>query len=256
MSGARLHSAVIARRGGSSPPRAKSSAQQTTLRFRTWGGERRGAGRPKSSTGLSHVTRPRVTQHVPLHVTLRLVPGLPNLREKRTFRAVREAFGAPRAGDARVVHYSVQSNHLHLMVEAGKSLVLARGMQALTIRLARRLNRLLGRRGRVFGDRFHVRPMKTPLEVRRALAYVLNNYRRHADATGPRLPLSFRDSCSSAAGFDGWDPEWVHAPPDPRAMSDPFPELAVGVEAPRSFLLRRGWRRHGLLRPFDVARGR
>jgi hypothetical protein len=251
-----VQSPVMARRGASSPRRAKNSAQQTTLRFRTWGGERSGAGRPKSSTRVSHVTRPRVTQHVPSHVTLRLVAGLPSLREKRTFRVVREALGAPRAGDARVVHYSVQSNHLHLIVEAGNALVLARGMQALSIRLAKRLNRSFARRGRVFADRFHLRPLKTPLEVRRALAYVLNNYRRHADATGPRLPLSFRDACSSAAAFDGWDPQWVHAPPDPRAMSEPFPELAIAAEAPRSFLLRRGWRRHGLLRPFDVGRGR
>jgi putative transposase len=126
-------------------------------------------------------------------------------------------------------------------------------MQGLTIRLAKRLNRLFERNGRVFADRFHARPLKTPLEVRRALAYVLNNYRRHADGAGPRLPLAFRDPCSSAAWFDGWDPEWTHAPPDPRALSDPLPLVALGVVAARSFLLRRGWRRYGLIRPFEVA---
>ena len=230
-----------------------SSVAQQTFRFRSWGGARRGAGRPKTSTRVSHATRPRVTQHVPLHVTLRVVAGLPSLRKKQVFRVVREALGRPRAGDAGVVHYSVQSNHLHLIVEAPNAGRLARGMQALAIRLAKRLNLLFGRRGRVFADRFHFRALKTPLEVRRALAYVLNNYRRHADATGPRLPLSFRDPCSSAASFDGWDPEWIHAPPDPSALSDPFAEIAMGVVAPRSFLLRRGWHRHGLLRPFDVS---
>jgi hypothetical protein len=243
--------AARARRGRA---RAQSSsAVQQTFRFRSWGGARRGAGRPKTSRRVSHVTRPRVTQHVPLHVTLRLVAGLPNLRGRRTFRIVREALGTPRAGGARVAHYSVQSNHLHLIVETENASQLARGMQALSIRLAKRLNRSFNRSGRVFVDRFHVRLLKTPLEVRRALAYVLNNYRRHADATGPRLPLSFRDPCSSAASFDGWDPEWIHAPPDPRSLSDPFAEIAMGVVAPRSFLLRRGWRRHGLLRPFDVS---
>ena len=214
--------------------------QQTAFRFRTWGGARRGAGRPRTSKRVAHVTRPRVTQHIPLHVTLRLVAGLPNLRKRRTFRLVREALGLPRAGDARIAHYSIQSNHLHLIVEAESTRQLARGVQALSIRLAKRLNRLFARSGRVFADRFHVRPLKTPLEVRRALAYVLNNYRRHADSVGPRLPLSFLDPCSSAAAFDGWDPEWTHAPPDPRAFHDSFAELAVGIVPPRSFLLRHG----------------
>jgi len=235
------------------PLSAEASMQQTAFRFRTWGGARRGAGRPRTSKRVAHVTRPRVTQHIPLHVTLRLVADLPNLRKRRTFRLVREALGLPRAGDARIAHYSIQSNHLHLIVEAESTRQLARGVQALSIRLAKRLNRLFARSGRVFADRFHVRTLKTPLEVRRALAYVLNNYRRHADSVGPRLPLSFLDPCSSAAGFDGWDPEWIHAPPDPRALSDPFAELAVGTVPARSFLLRRGWRRHGLLRPFDVS---
>jgi hypothetical protein len=166
---------------------------------------------------------------------------------------MREALALPRVGDARVVHYSVQSNHVHLLVESSSKRTLSRGMQALSIRLAKRLNRLFARRGRLFDDRFHARSLKTPLEVRRALAYVLNNFRRHADTTGPRLPLSFRDPWSSAAWFDGWDPEWIHAPPDPRALDDPLPALASGIVPARSFLLRRGWRRHGLLRPFEVS---
>ena len=228
-----------------------SAGKQIGFRFRTWGGARTGAGRPQSSRSVSHGTRPRVTRHVPLHVTLRLVGGLPSLRERKTFRVVREAFGVPRAGDARIVHYSVQSNHIHLLVETEDAQRLAQGIQALTIRLAKRLNRSLSRRGRIFADRFHVRRLRTPLEVRRALAYLLNNYRRHVDGTGPRLPLAFRDPLSSALWFDGWDPEWIHVPPDRRALRDPLPQLEAGVTPPRSFLLRRGWRRHGLLRPFD-----
>jgi putative transposase len=205
---------------------------------------------------VAHVTRERVTRHVPLHVTLRLVRALPSLRGQRAFRVVRESLALPRAGGACIVHYSVQSNHLHFIVEAGNKRRLAQGMQALSIRLAKRLNRLFARQGRVFDDRFHVRALKTPLEVRRAIAYVLNNYRRHADAKGPRLPLSFRDPCSSATWFDGWDPEWTHVPPDRRALYDPLPRLESGVVPARSFLLRRGWCRHGLLRPFDVAEAR
>lgn len=231
----------------------RAAPRQTELRFNTWGGARDGAGRPRSSRRVSHGARARVSRHVPLHVTLRLVAGLPNLRSRRAFRVVREALGAARAGKARACQYSVQSNHLHLVMEASDKAALSRGMQGLSIRLAKRLNRLFRRRGRVFADRFHVRSLKTPLEVRRALAYVLNNYRRHADARGPFLPLSFRDPCSSAAWFDGWDPEWIHPPPDRRALHDQLPQLEPGIVSARSFLLRRAWRRHGLLRPFDVA---
>ena len=201
---------------------------------------------------MAHTGRERVSRHVPLHVTLRVVAGLPSLREKKAFRVVRRALGDPRAGGARVVHYSVQSNHVHLIVEAPDKRSLARGMQALAIRLAKRLNRSFERRGRVFADRFHARSLRTPLEVRRALVYVLNNYRKHADRRGPHLPLSFVDPCSSAAWFDGWTPEWIHAPPDPRAARDPCPGVRSGVVAPRAFLLTFAWRRHGLLRPFEL----
>jgi REP element-mobilizing transposase RayT len=200
--------------------------------------------------------RESVTRHVPLHVTLRVAAGMPSLRTTQAFRVVREALALPRAGGVRLVHYSVQSNHLHLIVEATSKRGLAQGMQALSIRLAKRLNRAFERHGRVFDDRFHVRALRTPLEVRRALAYVLNNYRRHADAKGPRLPLSFHDPCSSAAWFEGWDPDWIYTPPDPRAPRDPFPDIASGVVPASSFLLRRAWRRHGLVRPFEVSDAR
>jgi len=227
---------------------------QASFRFRTWGGARAGAGRPPSSTRVSHAARGSVSPHVPMHVTLRVVVGVPNLRAKRAFRLIRQVLGVERAGDARVTHYSVQSNHLHLIVESASKRELSRGLQALGIRLARRLNALFERSGRVVADRYHARPLRTPLEVRRGLAYVLNNYRKHADRAGPRLPLSFLDGCSSAAWFDGWRSEWIHAPPDPRALRDPFPRLPSGVVPARSVLLTRGWRRHGLLAPFEQSR--
>lgn len=238
---------------GAARASARSKTGQLALRFRTWGGARPGAGRPRSSTNVSHLTRSNVSRHVPLHVTLRLVDAFPNLRARAPFRVVRAAFSKKRAGGAHVIHYSVQSNHIHLIVEAPTKSALAQGMQALSIRLAKSLNRALGRSGRVFADRFHARPLKTPLEVRRALVYVLNNYRKHADGTGPRLPLSFVDGYSSGVWFDGWDPQFVHAPPDKRAPRDPAPDLEPGVTAAGSTLLTRLWRRHGLIRPFDAA---
>jgi putative transposase len=187
-------------------------------------------------------------------VTLRVVPGVPNLRERRAFRVVRAALAASK--QLRVLQYSVLSNHLHLIVEAASAKALARGLQSLSIRLAKRLNAHFGRSGRLFSDRYHSRPLRTPREMRNALAYVLNNFRRHADEHGSKLPLAFLDPFSSAGFFDGWDPEWLHAPPDHRSFRDPCPELPPGTVPAQSFLARRGWRRHGLLRPFEVSEPR
>ena len=223
---------------------------QFSLGFRTWGGARPGAGRPRSSKRVAHAERARISRHVPCHVTLRLVAGLPSLRSPRLFRLVRRALGATRY--ARVVEYSVLSNHLHLIVEAEDARALARGVQSLSIRLAKRLNRFLRRSGGAFADRYHSRALRSPREVRNALVYVLNNFRKHVDQSGPRLPLSFLDPCSSAGFFDGWDPEWTQAPPDRRAFRDPYPHLPRASVPARSFLLRRAWRKHGLLRPFEL----
>jgi REP element-mobilizing transposase RayT len=183
-------------------------------------------------------------------VTLRLVRGLPSLRSAQAFRVVRRALAATRF--VRIVEYSVLSNHLHLLVEAASAATLAQGMQSLSIRLAKRLNAFYRRSGRVFADRYHSRVLRSPREVRNALVYVLNNFRRHADQSGPPLPLGFIDPCSSAGFFEGWDPEWTHAPPDRRAFRDRWPYLPRASAPARSFLLRTGWKRHGLLRPFEM----
>jgi REP element-mobilizing transposase RayT len=199
---------------------------------------------------MAHLRRERTPRHLPCHVTVRLVRGLPSLRGYRVFRVVRTALAATRL--VRIVEYSVMSNHLHLLVEAESARTLARGMQSLTIRLAKRLNAFLRRSGRVFAERYHSRVLRSPREVRHALVYVLNNFRRHADHAAPCLPLSYLDPCSSAGFFENWHPEWTHAPPDHRAFRDPCPELGRGTVPAQSFLLRIGWRRYGLLVPFEL----
>lgn len=210
------------------------------LVVRTWGGRRRGAGRKPAGgrARVSHATRPALSSRHPAHVTLRLREGLPSLRSKPLFDVVRRAFCAARSRtDFRVAHYSVQSNHLHLLVEADDRTALSRGMAGLQIRLARALNRHLSRRGKVFSDRFHARILQTPTEVRNALAYVLNNVRKHAAERGVRLPRNWLDPFSSAACFPGWLGARPHGqPPD------------VGITPGRTWLLAAGWKRVGPLR--------
>src|SRR5262249_42527195 len=143
--------------------------------FRTWGGARKGAGRPtKRDAGASHKKRAHLAPRHPVHVTLRAKRGVCLLRAELPLRALRGAFRAARAPlGLRLVHYSVQDTHLHMIVEAESTRALSRGMQGLTIRMAKALNRVLSRRGSVFAERFHAHPLRTPREVFHALRYVL-----------------------------------------------------------------------------------
>jgi REP element-mobilizing transposase RayT len=166
---------------------------------RTWGGRRKGAGRkPRGATaGVSHARRPAF-RRLPAHVTLRLCAHVWSLRSRRSLRVIVRALrgGAERFG-VRVVELSLQGNHAHLLVEAADEQALARAVQGLCIRVARGMNRLMGRRGRVFDDRYHARVLRTPTEVRRAREYVLRNRQHHFGEPG-------LDRYSSAApGFAG-----------------------------------------------------
>ena len=116
----------------------------------------------------------------PVHVTWRMKRSVWNLRSRRCFTALARAFwgGADRFG-FRLVHYSVQGNHVHLLVEARDEKSLSRGMCGLGVRVARGLNRVMKRHGKVLDDRYHGRILKTPTEVRRARAYLLQNARKH-----------------------------------------------------------------------------
>jgi putative transposase len=157
-------------------------SRQLALAFRTHGGARPGAGRKRAGPRalVPHRTRPTFAARHPVHVTLRVTDAVGRLRRRQPYAAIRDCLRTTGpTGSLRVVHYAVLPNHLHLLVEAADAVALASGMQRLSIRLARALNRLAGRRGRVLTDRYHARILRTPLEARRALAYVLNNARRH-----------------------------------------------------------------------------
>jgi putative transposase len=169
----------------------------------------------------------------PLHVTLRLGAGLPGLRRAREVERIRSAIGASHKPDFRIVHFSVLSNHVHLVVEADDRRALGRGMQGLKIRMTRRLNRLWHRKGTIFSERYHDQEIATPKQARAVLLYVVGNFRKHAAQAGRILPPRWVDPFSSARQLDGWN--------------QPV-RLEPGVVATaKTWMLRTGWRRHGLL---------
>ena len=194
--------------------------KQLPLPLKTWGGKRKGAGRPPNGAkaGVSHLKRARFPQRHPVHVTLRTLPAAGYLRGDRRYRAIVEALGeAKERHGLRVIHYSVQGNHLHLLVEADGAQSLARGVQGLAVRLARALNAVARRRGGVFADRYHAHVLASRREVARALRYLLENFRHHLrEDVAPRG----EDPCSSAA--------WLKIP-----LTDDAPVLR-----PRTWLLR------------------
>jgi REP element-mobilizing transposase RayT len=182
-------------------------------------------------------------------VTLKVEVGLWNLRGSRVYRAIHHALcsGNLRAG-FRLVEYSVQQNHLHLIPEAKDTVALSRGIQGLAIRLARALNRVIHRTGRVFADRHRSRLLRNPLDARNTLRYVLNNARRHVRRAN-RNHTRWLDPCSSAPWFRGWSipagvPDFAADQRHRRLL-----ELGSAGVRPRTTLLAWAWKRAG---PIDL----
>jgi REP element-mobilizing transposase RayT len=230
-------------------PSRKSKPRQLGFGFRTWGGKRKGAGRKPRFPGrrrVPHRSRPLLASRHPVHVTLTVDPSLPGLRSKKLYQVLEAAFRAGKEREGfRLVQYSVQPRHLHLIVEAQDARALSRGLQGLAIRLARRLNLALGRTGRVFVDRYFGTILRTPRQTRNALCYVLNNSRRHnRPRPNLRIARGWIDDRSSGRWFHGWRG---------RGRDGGSKEVAEpAVAEARTWLLAVGWKRHGLISVDEV----
>ena len=205
---------------------AKGKPKQMQLQLPTWGGRRkrkrrRTRGERRKLGKVPHRRRPALSAKHPVLVTWRMLPHVWNLRSQRCFSRLVECFerGRDRFG-FRLVHFSVQGNHLHLIVEAVDERALARGTQGLGVRVAKALNRLMGRKGTVFADHYHARQLHSPTQVANAITYVLLNFAHHFPDEARRVD-DLRDRFSSAWRDRGRDPPVVPA---------------------RTWLLRVGWR--------------
>jgi hypothetical protein len=174
------------------------------------------------------------------------------LRSRFVFPTVRLALAGANGWDSegfRIVHFSVQFDHLHLIVEASDKRTLSAGIRSLAIRIARYVNELVGRKGKFWADRWFGVELRTPRQVRSALVYVLGNFRKHA-GWHSRAGV---DPYSSGTSFDGWR-GFGQAGRDP-PLAGEFVScdktLIVTSEA-SAWLLRTGWRRYGLLRIDEV----
>lgn len=166
---------------------------------------------------MTHHSRPKFKKATPVHVTVRVRRHVWNLRSRRCYsrvgRCLEEAAG--RFG-LRVIEYSVLGNHVHFIVEADSSEALARGMQGLSIRIAKSLNALMNGSGPVFSDHYDGKLLTSPTQLVRAIAYVLGNHAHHY----------------GSAGVDAFSSRTL-SPAERRAR----------LAAPVSWLLTTGWRR-------------
>ena len=246
------------RSSGRGSGRRKQRSRQLGLSERGQrGGYRDGAGRPKgsrTSSRIPHRTRAAISERDSVHVTVEVLPMRRSLRSKRASGAIMAIFRAEKDRKGfRLVGYSLRRNHIHLVCESDDASCLARGMQRLCSRIARRVNRLWGRRGTFFADRYHSRVIASPRDMRNVLRYVLLNENKDelidVLTRGGRLDMDGGgfDPLSSARWFDGWDPAEARPPPPPTDDERRWP-----VTRPRSWLGSKGWRRHGLLRATET----
>jgi REP element-mobilizing transposase RayT len=181
-----------------------------------------------------------------VHVTLRAKAGLPSFRAERVSEMLRGVLLGQRkkryAEAFQVVEFSIQNDHVHMIVEASAKETLRAGVSGLVIAFARRLNMMLRRKGKVWGDRWHGRELGSPREVRNALVYVFRNLAKH----GTRIyGTDFADPWSSAWRFPRFTRPVVR-----------YPELGSWPDArPRTWLLGTGWHtKHGLIEPREITR--
>jgi putative transposase len=197
----------------------------------TWGRRRKGAGRVRAAgrrRGVKHTRRPEHDSRHLEHVTMRARDGVPSLRGAKMFSAVRAALSMASKADFRVVQFSVQRDHVHLVVEADDRVALSSGMNGLSVRCARGINRVARRQGSVWADRYHCEPKTNPTMVRYLLSYVLGNFKKHDPTNAASI-----DPCSSAPWFGGF------------RESLPVPREPSPVRPARTWLGSIGWLKAG-----------
>jgi len=238
--------------------RRRGSEPEQLALWKKRGGKRRGAGRPPKGprSGSPHKERPYLHARYPVHVTLRVVGAVGNLRRRCVYRAIREAtLTTARRENFRVIHLTIQRTHVHLLVEADDKTALASGMQGFQISAAKHLNAAISkgkpgprRRGAVFPDRYHAEIITSPRQARNTLSYLMNNWRRHREDL--RAPMSgwTIDWFSSAVMFPGW----AEYGEEPFLWRGPATYDPLLVYQPRTWLLREGWKQAGTISCHEV----
>jgi putative transposase len=263
--------------------RALKRQVQQELRWPNKAGDLRGRKREAKPRGKKQVGRPRkpgagqphqkrlpLKAGKPIHITIRVDDVIGRLRTRSAYMAIREAaIIVMRREDFRLVHLSIEGTHIHLLVEAANRRALSCGMRAFEGSAAKHLNAAFSkagswwerkraarlghalpqrRKGRVFADRYHETVITSPRQARHALAYVLNNWRRHREDRAERARGWLIDPFATGWAFDGWK----ERADTPFAWKLRETYQPIPVRMPRTWLLSTGWRRYGLVSTAEV----
>lgn len=165
------------------------------------GGRRAGSGRKRiHSKGVAHRSRELVTRKTPLHINFKYRT---HIRTKDCLRLLKRAIANGRKFGLRITHFSLQSNHIHIIAEADSNSILTAGMRSLTITFAKGLNK-----GKVQLERYHLHVLRGPRETKNAVMYVLFNKQKHEKGTYSNIDeytllLSMRNAIKLIKEFVG-----------------------------------------------------
>jgi hypothetical protein len=239
------------RQGGQTAKRSggrKTVPVQQEL-FKQRGGKRCRAGRPPKGyrAGSPHTAREVLHERFPVHVTLRVVREIGSLRKKAAYHAIRQAtLTSAASGRIRIVHLSVQRTHLHLLVEAKNEKLLAAGLQGFQVAAAKYLNTAYGkvtkgprRQGVVFVDRYHAEIIRSPTQMRHAMAYVLLNFRKHREDQVAPMDQWKTDWFSSAWTF----PHWTEYGDEAFLWRGPTTYEPLWTWLPQTWMAAEGWKK-------------
>lgn len=202
-------------------------------RIKGWGGKRKKAGRKNISNAVNHMKRDKVDPKYPMLLTLKMKKGLPTLRSARISRAFKKSLAKAQKYGLRVIHFALESNHIHLFAEAKGNLELRSGMASFGSSFGRSLRKIAGGTGSVFLGRYHMRQLKTPTQTKNALAYVLLNHAKHEGS------VPYPDDFSSSKYFSDW--KNLLGGRYLNLKAEPLPDY---LSAPRSWLACRGWQKN------------
>ncbi|MBT3236341.1 MAG: hypothetical protein HN353_10355 [Bdellovibrionales bacterium] len=221
----------------------KCSPQQLPLDLKTRGRPKKKGDIHKTSSGkIAHISRPSIDRNNPIHINIRVQEKLPNLRRKSSFKLFTKAVKRARLKGLRVVHFSLQTNHLHLLVEADSNRQLSSGMRSLLITYSIWINRLLKRQGPLFRDRFNMEVITTPRRMKNLLNYIFKNSAKHRKHAFNQIDLYCSHLILSAQ--DQFRLFGRKIPPPPishqvRALA--LKRLAELLFPPQSWLAAVGW---------------
>ena len=168
-----------------------------------WGGARRGAGEsPAVCDGIRTDAGRRWPRAIRVTSRSRFSETFPRCGRNDSWPSWSGA-GARcvERGRFRLVHFSIQGDHVHMVVEASQRTgICARGLKSVAARFARARESSVSARGRVLADRCHVHVLRSPREVRNVIAYVLAECAPAPGKAGRALCLRFTCDRSCLVG--------------------------------------------------------